>query len=129
MTSLRTGIAVCIALGATLATPAEAQSVRRLQCFAVPPIGVGGLFGGVNIQQRAIITNNTGATIAANTTYTYVISGRQMTHRQPTPLGPGQQINVPALIGGNATTCEAWVPAVQRPGLNAAPPATRLYQY
>jgi hypothetical protein len=132
MIHLRTGIAACIALGGAIATlPAEAQTVRRhLQCFAVPPIGVGGVLGGPNIQQRAIITNNIGATIPGNTTYTYAISGRQLTHRQPSALAPGQQINVPGLVGGNATTCDAWILVVApRPNLNTAPPATRLYQY
>jgi hypothetical protein len=103
-------IALAAAGLVSLVQPGFAVTAKRhLQCFALPPIGVGGLIGNINIQQRAIITNNTSSTIAANTVYTYTMQGHQLSQTSPGALAPGQKINVPGLIGGNATSCDAWI--------------------
>ena len=65
-------------------------------------LDVGGPFGGTQVQQRAIITNNSGATIPGSTDYTYVIAGHQFTQRSPSALAPTQQLNVPGMVGGTA---------------------------
>jgi hypothetical protein len=103
-------VALALAALAITVGPGEAQTAKRhLQCFAVPPIGVGGLLGGTQIQQRAIITNNTANAIAANTAYSYSMSGRQFSYTSQAALAPGQQLNVPGLYSGNATSCDAWI--------------------
>jgi hypothetical protein len=120
-------VAAGLALGAVAASAsaAVAQTAQRhLQCYALPPIGVSGPFGGGPIQQRAIITNNIGATIPGNTVYTYRIAGHQFTYRAPGALAPGQQLNVAGLVGGTAGACDAWIIVVVQPrtNLNNAPP-------
>jgi hypothetical protein len=112
MRSTKTVLVIALAAAglAGLVQPGSAATAKRhLQCFAVPPIGVGGLFGSVQIQQRAIITNNTSNTIAANTVYTYTMQGHQLSQTSAAALAPGQQFNVPGLTGGNATSCDAWI--------------------
>jgi hypothetical protein len=125
--------ALIVALSVCLVAQAgSAQTVRRhLQCQALPAIGVGGLFSGPNVQQRVIITNNTSATVPANTLYTYTVFGRQFTYRSQSPLGPGQKLNVGGVLNGQGGTCDAWYPATSAPraGGLAAPPLNKLSPY
>jgi hypothetical protein len=108
-------VATVVAFGglALLGTPAGAATLEtHLQCYVLPAIGLGGsgLLGGGPTPQNAAITNNTGAAIAAGTTYSYTIAGHRYAYKDGAALAAGDHIFVTVPAGTAAGACDATVP-------------------
>ena len=89
----------------------------HLQCIGYPASQIPTPIISTNLPGAIVITNKTSHTIAANTLYTYSLSGQGSTYQDDNPLAPTGNIVLPLLVAiSGVTSCDATVPAAAASG-------------
>jgi hypothetical protein len=101
--------AAAIVLSASVSAGEAANVRRHLNCTLLPPIGVGGLFGGPQVPQQMLIRNTWSLSIPKGTLYTYRINRSSKSFKSAAALASGGTMQLRIYAGG-ATSCDVSVP-------------------